>query len=68
MFNTQHYCSRCRDYVEQCEHGTEAILDISGTQGREMLTEFKQPPEWFMRPEISALILEDLQAGRDVFL
>ena len=68
FFDTQHYCERCGDYVEQCEHGSEAILDISGTKGREMLTELKQPPEWFMRPEISAMILDELRTGKDVFL
>ncbi len=44
VFNTQHYCALCRDYVEQCEHGGEAILDISGTKGREMLTQLNNPP------------------------
>ena len=48
--------------------GPEAILDISGTKGREMLTQLKQPPEWFMRPEISAMILDELRTGKDVFL
>jgi len=68
FFNEQHYCKLCKTYVDQCEHGSEYILRISGTEGRKILESQKQPPEWFMRKDISRLIIDELKAGNDVFV
>jgi len=68
FFNAQHYCEKCRSYVDNCRHGEEYHLSISGTAGRRMLTKGKQPPEWFMRKEISDLIIRDVLAGKEVFV
>lgn len=43
-------------------------LCISGTQARETFVNGKQPPRWFMRPEISSKILEYIKKGKDVFV
>ncbi|MDD5699615.1 MAG: sulfate adenylyltransferase [Candidatus Nanoarchaeia archaeon] len=43
-------------------------LQISGTQAREMLSGGIKPPEWFMRPEISKIILDKIKAGEKVFV
>ncbi len=43
-------------------------LTISGTQARKMFEDGKAPPEWFMRPEISKMILDALRKGKEVFV
>ncbi len=43
-------------------------LEISGTQAREMLKRGIKPPEWFMRPEISDIIIEKIKKGDKVFV
>ncbi len=43
-------------------------MHISGTQAREMLIKGEQPPEWFMRPEISSFIVEMIASGKKVFV
>lgn len=43
-------------------------VDISGTQAREMLLNGIQPPAWFMRPEISQMILDKMKSGEKVFV
>ncbi len=53
---------------EFIEHPLENKLDISGTQAREMLKSYKQPPEWFMRPEISEMIINKIKNGEKVFV
>ena len=54
--------------LEFIEHPIEHRLDISGTEAREMLKAGKQPPEWFMRPEISSIITEKIKNGEKVFV
>ena len=53
---------------ENQEHPEESKLHISGTQAREMLKSGKQPPEWFMREEISKMITDRLDQGKNVFI
>lgn len=43
-------------------------LSISGTEVRDLFRQGQMPPEWFMRPEISQLILQALQHGEEVFV
>lgn len=68
FFTEQYYCRICKTYVEQCEHGAKHALKISGTEGRRMLEAQNDPPEWFMRKEISRLIIDELEAGKDAFI
>ena len=51
---------------EECE-GKE-LLNISGTEARKMLKEKILPPEWFMYPDISELIINKLSNGEKVFI
>lgn len=53
------------DFIDHPEKGK---LHISGTQAREMLKKEIQPPEWFMRPEISKIILDKIKNGERVFV
>ena len=41
---------------------------ISGTEARQILSEGNTPPSWFMRPEISAMIINAIKANKDVFV
>jgi pyruvate kinase len=71
FFDSLNYCQICDDHVEVCEHGVEGsnpLLALSGTQARNYFCERKAPPDWFMRPEISAFILQELSRGERVFI
>lgn len=68
FFNEQRYCGICSDYIEECPHGDGNILSISGTQAREKLSSGKNPPDWFMREEISQLISQSICEGKEVFI
>ncbi len=46
----------------------EDKLFISGTDARQLLREYKTPPAWFMRPEISKLIIDSLKNKEEVFV
>ena len=67
FFNEVQYCQKCKSYVEDCEHEEEHALRISGTRGREMLMEKILPPDWFMREDLSKLIISDINEGKKVF-
>ena len=43
-------------------------LYISGTEARDLFNNYKSPPEWFMRPEISKMIINALKEGKEVFV
>jgi pyruvate kinase len=53
------------DFIDYPE---ENKMNISGTQAREMLKSGIRPPEWFMRPEISDMIIERIKKGDKVFV
>lgn len=50
------------------DHPEEHKLSLSGTQARELFKQGVKPPEWFMRPEISELILDRIKKGGKVFV
>ena len=43
-------------------------FDISGTAARHIFQSGNVPPNWFMRPEISNLVLEEIKNGTEVFV
>jgi len=68
FFNKMYYCKRCDRYVEKCEHGSQDIVHVSGTEGRQMLKAGQSPPDWFMREEISNFILDKVTKGNEAFV
>jgi len=50
------------------DHPEEKKMHISGERARAMLKEGIAPPDWFMRPEISKIILEKIQNNESVFV
>jgi len=68
FFNEGDYCKICKTYVERCEHGRNYDLNICGTEERRILESQKYPPEWFIRRDISKLIIDELKTGKEVFV
>lgn len=70
-FNEIFYSRKSRRYVQENGDGASEEKDkirlISGTRSREMFLRGERPPSWFMRPEISNIILESINNGLQVF-
>lgn len=49
-------------------HDLTDKLSLSGTQARQMFEAQQIPPAWFMRPEISQIIIDGLKKGEEVFV
>ncbi len=54
--------------LESPSHSEHDKLHISGTEARRMLEEGTAPPSWFMRPEVSELILNAVKNKEEVFV
>ena len=72
QFQQVSYSVNKKSYVESGS-STEnlhqsGLRTISGTEAREMLKLLKSPPEWYMRKEISDLIIEALRKNEEVFV
>jgi pyruvate kinase len=70
-FGKVFYSKKTKQHVHETddsEHSDEEKMHISGTQAREMFEKGEQPPEWFMRPEISSMILAAADRGEEVFV
>lgn len=70
-FNEVFYSKKLNKYVHE-NHGSshdenDKLRLISGSQAREMFLRGESPPTWFMRPEISNMILEAVNNGEQVF-
>lgn len=65
------YSEKLGDHVHEqddSEHLDNEKLHISGTEARQMFESGIGPPAWFMRPEISEMIITALRNGEDVFV
>lgn len=71
-FNRVFYSSRLGAYVHERDdaggHDEEEKLHLSGTEMRNMLLKGEMLPAWFIRPEISRLMLDLIERGEDVFV
>ena len=70
-FDEIFYSKRLDDYVLGNGNATHDESDrlslISGTEARAMFMRAESPPSWFMRPEISNIVLTALKKGEQVF-
>jgi sulfate adenylyltransferase len=70
-FNEVFYSRRLNKYVQGNGNFTydesEMLRIISGTQARAMFLRGEMPPSWFMRPEISSIVLAAVKNGEQVF-
>ena len=70
-FNQVFYSEKLQEYIQETEdigHLPEDKLFISGTEARKKLLRKELPPAWFMREEISRMIIEALNNGEQVFV
>jgi len=70
-FNEIFYSKRLDNYVQESGwlnyDENDRLSLISGSQAREMFLKGKRPPSWFMRPEISNIVLGGLKGNQQVF-
>lgn len=70
-FNEIFYSKKLNNYVQ--ENGkfpydeSDRLRLISGSQARAMFLREERPPSWFMRPEISNIVLDAVKNGEQVF-
>ena len=67
FFEEVYYCQQCKIHVQRCDHGSEYIQRISGSRAREIFCQGEAPPDWYMREQVSRLILDELNRGVEVF-
>lgn len=69
FFNEHAYSAKKREYMDVTRHhAVDDILMISGTEMRRMIQSGQHPPEWFMRQEVSRLIMDEIKRGTKVFV
>ena len=68
FFGEVGYSQQLQSYLERTETLAEELKQISGTQSKNMLRQKKSPPDWFMRPEISQMIIDTMERGESVFV
>ena len=70
-FNEIFYSKKLNNYVHENGQSPYADTDklrmISGSQARAMFVRGESPPSWFMRPEISNIVLDSVKNGKQVF-
>ncbi len=70
-FNKVFYSKKLEKYVHEDNENNPADeddLNISGTEARKLIEGGIQPPEWFMRAEISQMLLDSVKRGEEVFV
>ncbi|PIN73361.1 sulfate adenylyltransferase [Candidatus Woesearchaeota archaeon CG10_big_fil_rev_8_21_14_0_10_45_16] len=70
-FDKVFYSPTLQDHVhlaDNPEHPEDDSQHISGTQARKMFEAGELPPAWFMRPEISQMIIDAVKRGEEVFV
>lgn len=70
-FNNVFYSVSKKKYMHEKDfpsHPENDKFNISGTKAREILSRGKKLPKWFMRTEISEVILNKLKKKEEVFL
>ncbi|MDZ4221407.1 MAG: adenylyl-sulfate kinase, partial [Patescibacteria group bacterium] len=70
-FDKVFYSNKLHAHVHEADdtaHSEEEKMHISGTQARKMFEQGERPPEWFMRLEISEMIISSVARGEEVFV
>lgn len=71
IFNKVFYSDKLAKHIHEKDSDISedlGELHISGTEARQMFEKGKTPPEWFMRPEISNIILKAIKNKEEVFI
>lgn len=70
-FGKVFYSKTKRAYISENEfpeHQEDDKFHLSGTEARKIFERSEIPPHWFMRPEISQVIIDSINAGEEVFV
>tara|TARA_Y100000590_G_scaffold469645_1_gene658862 strand:+ start:604 stop:2841 length:2238 start_codon:yes stop_codon:yes gene_type:complete len=70
-YNTVYYSKKNKTYIEEDEKlnvPNNDKLSISGSEARRMFNTEKMPPDWYMRPEISKMVIKSIKEKEDVFV
>ena len=64
------YCDKCKEHIERklCPHEGTYHKHISGTEAREMLRSGQKLPEWFLRAELSEMLLKNQKDREKIFV
>ena len=68
VFYSKKHLTYFQESNENVHVSNEDKLSISGTEARQMFHEQKAPPSWYMRPEISKMLIDSIKAKEDVFI
>ena len=60
--------SKSRGEYTVIDDRSDQYESISGSQCRELLNDGIKPPNWYMREDISDMILRGIKTGDDVFV
>lgn len=70
-FNEIFYSKKLNRYIQEngksLDEESDKLSLISGSQARAMFLSGERPPDWFMRPEISDIVLVAIKNGEQVF-
>ena len=70
-YNSVYYSKKTQSYFEESDDSLELDdekISISGSEARKMFNNNKLPPSWYMRSEISKMILKSIKAKKNVFI
>ncbi|HEY7443905.1 MAG TPA: sulfate adenylyltransferase [Vicinamibacterales bacterium] len=70
-YDEVYYSETLRRYVNGrggSDSRDEGKRSISGTQARQMIERGLTPPDWFMRPQISSMLINAINEGEEVFV
>jgi len=68
IFDEFVYSKKRKKYVNIKNAKSDAINKISGTEARAMLNSKKEPPDWYIRSEISRYVIKQIRNGKNIFV
>ena len=68
-FDTIKYSTEKKEYINNAtQQEDDKIINISGSEARNMFKKKIKPPEWFIRKEVSNIIIDYINDGNKAFI